>query len=281
MKAQDALENYLIYGLHIPNRKIYFGVVSSADGEPGDQSDFGHCSVALAIRAIDLMVDMNSKPIEIHMCSYGGDPYFMMALKDKILESPVKFKFYGRGRISSAATWIMAVCDERYLSEDTTIMVHNGGTWRDGESGETKMTDQSIEAEEDERLQDRLNELYAQNSKFPKSFWDLIVQRDCYMTAEEAVMLGLADEIVAPKRRLSFRKKRQAHLASTPSKRQMDVLVKRLLKRVKMDKFAKDIKIHVPEDKSEELPDYDNTQQELDKLNTNNIDNHNESDKVE
>lgn len=264
MKNKDDFESYLVYGIHIPNRKIFFGATLSSEDE--DNDDFQVNSVALAIRAIDLMVSMNTRPIEINMTSFGGSVYHMMALKDKMLESPVKFVFNGSGRISSAATWIMAIADERNLSADCTVMIHNGGTYRTEETSLTKMTDATIESEEDERMQDRLNEIYAENSRMPKEFWDLLVQRDCYMTAQETIALGLADDIIAHRKRGAFRKKRQGLLEAHPSKRQMDSIVKKLLKRVKMDKFSKEISVQVPKEEFENIPQYDNTENELQKL---------------
>jgi len=264
MKNKDDLENYLVYGIHIQNRKIFFG--SPMTSEDADD-DFGSCSVAMAIRAIDLMVSMNSKPIELHITSSGGLVYHMMGLKDKMLESPVKFIFYGRGLISSAATWILACSDERYLSQDCTVMIHNGGTHRENESGTTRMTDQTIDTEEDERLQDRLNQIFSDNSRMPKSFWDTIVQRDCYLTAEEAVMLGLADEIIPYKKRLNLRQKRQSLLKAHPTKRQMELLAKKLLARVRMNHMAKDVQVQLPVEAAEELPAYDRSELELEKLN--------------
>lgn len=265
-KDQDAFENYLAYGVHIPNRKIYFGTVSVAEGEPGDQSDFGHASVALAVRAIDLMVEMSSEPIEIHMTSYGGDPYHMLALKDKILESPVKFKFYGRGRIASAATWIMAVCDERYLAEDTVVMIHNGSTYYSNYDGKVPVTDASILAEHDEILQDRLNAIFAENSRMPKEFYDMIVKRDCYMTAKETVMLGLADEIIPHRHRGSLRKKRIEHLNTKPKPHHLQMLVNRLVKRTHQDNSQLSFVLNIAKDKVEELPVYDNSEEALNKL---------------
>lgn len=262
LKSEDAFENYLVYGIHLHNRRLYFGSSLSGDSEDGNDH-FSYDSVQLAIRAIDLMVEMSSKPIEIHMQSYGGDPYMMLALKDKILESGVQFKFYGRGRISSAATWIMAVCDERYLAEDTTVMVHNGGTWHQG--GEIKMTDASIDAREDERLQDRLNEIFAENSRMPKSFWDMIVKRDCFLTAQETVELGLADDIIPHRKRASLRKKRMEHLSNHPKPLQIQKLVNRLKNRIGLGSDMNFV-FQMPKDQHEELPKYDNTEAELHKL---------------
>jgi ATP-dependent Clp protease protease subunit len=260
MRNKDDFDTYLTYGIHIHNRKIFFGAPLGDE----NSDEFNHTSVSLAIRAIDLMVSMNSKPIELHMSSFGGSSYQMMALKDKILESPVKILFYGSGVIASSATWIMCTCDERYLSHDTTVMIHNGGTHT--VDGVINLTDQTIQAEEDERLQDRLNEVFAENSRMPKEFWDAVVQRDCFMTAHEALLLGLVDDLIPHKKRGAFRKKRQAKLEAHPTKRQMESVTKKLLKRVKMDKISKNIAIHVPADATEEFKTYDNTENELKKL---------------
>lgn len=265
-KQQDALENYLVYGIHVTNRRLYFGAVSSSEGEPGDQSDFGHASVSIAIRTIDLLVEMSSEPIEIHMTSYGGDPYFMLALKDKILESPVKFKFFGRGRIASAATWIMAVCDERYLAEDTIVMIHNGSTYYSNYTDKVPMTDATILADHDENLQDRLNQLFSDNSRMPKEFYDMIVKRDCYMTAKETIMLGLADEIIPHRHRASLRKKRMESLNNKPKAHHLQMLVNRLVKRTRQDNAQLKFTLNIAKDKLEELPEYDNTEEALTKL---------------
>lgn len=276
MKNQDAFENYLVYGIHIPNRKIHFGYLNHSETEDEYGHDFHFTSVALAIRAIDLMVTMNSKPIEIHMTSWGGCPENMLALLDKIMESPCPIKFYGRGRISSAATWIMAVADERYLAENTTIMVHDGSA---GYHGDT--TNLDIYTKENNRLQEVLNEIYAKNSRMPKDFWDAIVRRDVFLTAEEAIILGLADAIIPYKGRSQFRKGiRAKNFENPPTPAKLKKLVNRIAEQTKMVQL-KSIEIHTPHDKEEEIPEYDNTKAELKKLDIKDIDNSSESDKVE
>lgn len=262
--SSTVLEYYLGYGIDLKNRIIDFGPAITGSSEDG--SDFDYYSVNLAIRGINLMVQMsNKKPIEIHMCSYGGDPYFMMALKDKILESPVKFIFRGSGKIASAATWIMVVCDERYLSTDTTVMIHNGGIHYDGSSGEEKTTDRAIDIAHDLVLQDRLSELFAENSRMPKSFWDAVVKRDCYITAKEAYVLGLIEGITPHVKRGNLRHKREKNLKSHPSKRNLNALSKRLLERIQAnDKLT--IEVHVPEEQYEDIPEYDNSEEQLELL---------------
>ena len=152
-----------------------------------------------------MAADAPNKPIEIHMNSYGGDPYAMLRLHDAILCSPCQIRFYGGGSIMSSATWIMAVCDERYLYPNATVMVHDGS-----EEMEGKHTDVQIGAMESKRLQELLYDIYANNSKMPRAFWQEVCQRDLYLTAEEAIWLGLADKLVEYKKRGNLRKLRQS-----------------------------------------------------------------------
>ncbi len=231
--ARTELENHLAYGVDEKTRKIFFGV-------PIDSSHSGHehvstDSIGHVIRAMDKMItDYPKKPIEIHMNSYGGDPYSLLYLHDYILASSCQVKFYGGGAIMSAATWIMAVCDERYLYPNTTVMVHNG--W---EGEEASYSDFHIFADESKRLQELLYKIYADNSHMPKDFWREVCQRDLYLTAKETISLGLADKIIEPKKRGNFRKMRDHLLNKTPDQKTLTAISNRLLARIGQNKLTK------------------------------------------
>lgn len=226
MAEKSDLTDALVYGIDLKARKIYFGVtLDTGEENPGD---FSQASVELAIRALHRMAnDGPGKPIEIHMNSYGGDPYAMLRLHDEILSCPCQVKFYGGGAIMSAATWVMAACDERYLYTHATIMVHDGS-----EGYEGKHTDVQINASESKRLQGLLYDLYAANSRMPKDFWQEVCQRDLYLSAPEAVSLGLADKIVEPKKRGNLRKMRQAAFKKGPTSDEMKSLVGDIYSRI-------------------------------------------------
>jgi len=227
------LTDFLVYGIDLKSRRIYFG--TNLDMAEESSSDFKQTSVELAIRAIHKMeMDAPSKPIEIYMNSYGGDPYAMLRLHDEILSCSCQVKFYGGGAIMSAATWIMAVCDERYLQPNSTIMVHDGSEEYGG-----KHTDAQITAAEMKRLQDVLYDIYANNSRMPKEFWEDVCQRDLYLTADEAVALGLADKIIEPKKRGNLRKARQASLRKAVDNGEMRKLINKLYARINKVKVPK------------------------------------------
>lgn len=223
--ALTELTDILIHGIDLKNRRLYFGMpVDLAE----DQHDFKSATVELAIRSLHkLASDAPKKSIEIHMSSYGGDPYAMLRLHDEILSLPCQVKFFGGGPIMSAATWIMAACDERYLYPNATVMIHDGSFHTEG-----KHTDVQISAAEDKRLQELLYDIYANNSRMPKAFWREVCQRDLYLTAKEAITLGLADKIVEPKKRGNLRKMRQAALNKKPQASELKKLVNELYSRI-------------------------------------------------
>jgi len=221
------LTDNLAYGIDLKNRRIYFGInLDSADVD--ESTDFSMSSVEYAVRALHRMAtDAPGKPIEIHMSSPGGDPYAMLRLYDEIHACPCQVKFFGGGIIMSSATWVMAACDERFLHPNTTIMVHDG---MDGFEG--KHTDAQIAAAEMKRLQDLLYDIYAANSRMPKEFWEDVCQRDLFLTASEAVSLGLADKVLEPKKRGNLRKMRYATLKKEPDNKEMKTLVKSIYSRI-------------------------------------------------
>lgn len=231
-KAKTDLETELVYGIDCRTRRISFG--HSLGSIEEDNGDLTQTSVELAVRAIRRMESEHpSRPIEIHMNSYGGDVTSMLYLHDIIEASTCQFKFYGGGAIQSSATWVMAVCDERYLYRNSTIMVHNGTP----DSNAGKSTDDSIiSTEEQKRTNYLLDELYSNNSIMPRKFWHVVCKRDLILTAHEAVQLGLADKVIEPKKRGNLRKLRSAHLKKAiENPKALKTLVNRLYKRVDID----------------------------------------------
>jgi len=256
-KNYDAIQLYFDYGVDLLKRRIYFGDPAYEDG-----NDFDFCSVATAIRAIDKMLDLSNKPIEIHMSSYGGEIDMMHALIDKIQESPCQFKFYGSGMIMSCAAWTMAVCDERHVSQHTRIMVHHGS---DGAEG--TMTEIQIRVKETELAIEQGVEILAKNTRMPKTFWKSIMKQDLFLNAEEAKDLGLVDNIIEYKKRGNFRRGvRAKNFASTPSASKLKILIKKLFKRTELADNLKDIQVQVPKEEFENFEEVDNTEEELNKL---------------
>jgi ATP-dependent protease ClpP protease subunit len=244
----DTLDSVITTGIDLKNRRIYFGALLESHHDSG--SDFNWHNIELCIRAIHMMESQAPhKPIEIHMSSCGGDPLDMLRLIDCIEYSTCQFKFFGGGRIMSAATWIMACCDERYLYKNTTVLIHDSPS-DGGILLPSQLSNMNIDVDHENKLQNRLNQIYADNSRMPKEFWDEIVKRDTLLSAEETVMLGLADKVLEPKKRGNLRKVRQASLAKHPDSKDLNKLIKDLRHRTYMPKSSK-IELHIPEEQED------------------------------
>lgn len=238
----DLMDSVIVHGIDTKNRRIYFGSVDASDEEG---SDFTWRSVERAIRAIHIMEsEAPKKPIELYMSSPGGCPYALLRLYDAIQNSSCQIKFFGSGEICSAATWIMACCDERYLTPNTYVLIHDSGSYETGEIP-AKLTDAYIAIDQERRLQDRLNKIYTDNSRMPLEFWTEIVKRDTWLSAEETIMLGLADKIVEPKKRGNLRKARMNSLKVDPDKKEMQKLLKNISNRSYVNKLHK-MELHIP-----------------------------------
>lgn len=234
MAVVTELTDNLAYGVDLKNRRIYFGVnLDTADAD--DSTSFTLSSVEMAVRAMHRMAtEAPNKPIELHMSSYGGDTYAMLRLHDEILACPCQVKFFGSGPIMSSASFIMSICDERNLHPNTVVMVHELSS-----GGGGKHTDIKIDAAENNRLMNQLCSIYEANSRMPLEFWLDITQRDVYLTASEAVSLGLADRILEPKKRGNLRKARQAAMRKEIDEKDMKNLVKSIYERTNRTRIPK------------------------------------------
>lgn len=250
IKEKTEFQEILACGADFKNRRIYFGLDAEEEDEAGG---FSWSSVETAIRALHKMVaDYPKKPIELHMSSCGGDPTNMMRLYDEIQACPCRIIFIGGGQIASAATWIMAGCDERRVHKNTEILIHDGFS----ELSSDRHTEFMINSTSIDAQQKFLDQIFASNSRMPVEFWADISQRDCYLTPEEALKLGLIDKIIEPLKRGTLRKSRTALLSQHPDKKELSSLIKDIHKRQRRVKISK-IEVHVPEE-------FDDTSLEVD-----------------
>ena len=100
----------------------------------------------------------------------------------------------GIGSNASAATFLLSsgAKGKRLLLPHATVMIHQPSS----ASGQAKITDLEIDLKEGIRLKRLLNELIAKNTGQPISKIEKDVDRDYWMTAEEAKKYGLVDKVI-------------------------------------------------------------------------------------
>ncbi len=139
-----------------------------------------------------------ARPVNMYVSTHGGvasDMFSILDVMDMVKKNTCDIHTYGVGKVMSAGVPILAAGTKgkRRIGKNCRIMLHNvlagaGGTIFNMEN----------ELEEIKWVQDSYIETLASYTKMTKSKIKkmLKTQRDVYISAEEAIELGIADEII-------------------------------------------------------------------------------------
>jgi ATP-dependent Clp protease protease subunit len=115
----------------------------------------------------------------------------MLGTIDYFKSLPVKVNTHCFGACMSAAAVILACgTGVRSMSENSTVMVHEGSAFEVG-----KTSDVIKGADHLKKLQKNINRILGNVTKKPQEFWNKICKQDTYLTAEEALNFGIIDKI--------------------------------------------------------------------------------------
>lgn len=132
-------------------------------------------------------------PVEVHINSYGGDVFEGIAIMNALRDYEAEVTVIVDGIAASAASYIaVGGADLLVMQESASLMVHDAWADVSGNSAEIRR-----QAEELERMSDVIAQIYADKSGTPVEEWREAMAEDAYFSAEEAVLVGLADEIRA------------------------------------------------------------------------------------
>ena len=149
---------------------------------------------SLTAQLILLESDSGTKPIHFYINSPGGVVTSGMAIYDTMqyIKSPVYT--YVMGQAASMGSLLAQAGDpgHRYMLPHARHMIHQPSG---GASGQA--TDIQIHAEEIIKLKKELTQVYVKHNSKEKTFDELSndMERDKFMTAQEALDYGLIDEI--------------------------------------------------------------------------------------
>ena len=146
-----------------------------------------------------LQAEDPKKDIFFYINSPGGSVYDAMAIFDTMQYVTNDVQTVGIGMQASAAAFLLSsgTKGKRFLLPNATVMIHQPSYGTQG-----KITDMEIDLKEGLRLKQHLNEIMAKNTgqKLDKIKDDM--ERDYWMTSDEAKKYGLVDKVITtpPKR---------------------------------------------------------------------------------
>lgn len=178
----------------LPYTELANGVVSVV-GDIGGQIAATLPSIYLYCKAA------RKKTLTILLSSPGGDAYDALAIYDemRLFRPWVKTVVVAMGCIASAASMVVLQgADKRLALPHTRVMVHEVARVSVGMERYSTMEDVRSEMK---ALMDVILDIMAQRSGRSVEEWRTVVQRrDTWMSAEQALELGLLDGIVSSAR---------------------------------------------------------------------------------
>jgi ATP-dependent Clp protease protease subunit len=178
-----------IYSLLLRERIVFLGQ------EVDDQ---------IANLIISQMLFLEAQDPEKDICLYinspGGIAYAGMAIYDVIQHVRPEVSTICVGMAMSAAAMILCAGTpgKRLALPNARIMIHQGSAGARGAP-----SDMAIQLREVLAMTERMAEIIAHHSGRPTEQVQRDIDRDYFMSAEEAVAYGLIDDIIAPRRGLS------------------------------------------------------------------------------
>jgi len=173
---------YDIYSRLLKDRIIFLG---------GDIEDY---RANLVIAQLLFLQNENAETdISLYINSPGGIITSGMAVYDTMQFVGCDVRTYCIGQASSMAAVLLAAGTKgkRYVLPNSRVLIHQPMGGARGTA-----TDIGIQAEEILRMRERLNEILAEHTGQPLEQIEKDVDRDRFMSAQQAVEYGLADEIV-------------------------------------------------------------------------------------
>lgn len=153
------------------------------------------CNVLIA-QLLFLEAENPEMPINMYINSPGGSVYDGLGVYDVMnyIKSPVHT--YVTGMAASMGSFLAQAGEpgHRYLMPRSITMIHQPSSGTKG-----KISDMEIDYLESMRIKKEMTELYVQHNSRGVSYdtFEKLLDRDKWLTAPQAVELGLADQIVS------------------------------------------------------------------------------------
>ena len=157
-----------------------------------------HDGMATLISAQLLFLEAEnpSKDISMYINSPGGIVTAGLSIYDTMQYIRPRVSTLVVGQAASLGSLLLAAGEPglRYSLPNSRVMVHQPSGGYQGQA-----TDILIHARETEKLKRRLNEIYVHHTGKSLTEVEEALERDRFMTADEAKDWGLIDEVVAPR----------------------------------------------------------------------------------
>ena len=154
---------------------------------------FDQVAAVMCAQLLFLESDNPSKDISVYINSPGGVVSAGLAIYDTMqyIRSPVSTLCIGQAASMGSLLLCAGAKGKRYATPNSRVMVHQPSGGAQGQAADIE-----IQAREILTLRKRLNEIYVRHTGQTLESIEAKLERDSYMSAEEARDYGLVDQVV-------------------------------------------------------------------------------------
>ncbi len=181
-KSHDGERAYDIYSRLLKDRIIFLG----------DEVNQHTANIVVA-QLLYLAYEDPKKDIQLYINSPGGSVYDGLGIYDTIQHIAPDVQTIGIGLQASMGAFLLSsgTKGKRFALPSSRIMIHQPSSGTQG-----KITDQEISLREGIFLKGRLNEILAKNTGQKLSKIEKDMERDFWLSADEAKEYGIIDEVI-------------------------------------------------------------------------------------
>lgn len=178
---------YDLYSLLIKKRIVM------VEGQVDDTMASIVCASLLYMNS-DISGEGRSKePITMYVNSPGGSVLAGLAIYDVMRSIEAPITTIGTGMQASMGSILLVAGDERKMTRNSYYMIHQPLS---GNGQSTQLTDIEIGADFTKRLKEQLTDIYVRHTGLKHEYWDIVLNRDTWLSAEQAKKMGVISEII-------------------------------------------------------------------------------------
>lgn len=164
------------------------------DSDTGIFMDFIQEKCISPAKVTDALKEANGDDVQLAISSRGGDVYVGAEIYTILKQYPGKVTGVIQGLAASAASVIAEACDHLVISPVAQMMIHRTSTDASGNKNDMEYTAEVLDTAD----QSIVNAYVNKTGKKPDAILKML-DKGTYLTAQQAVEQGFADEILSDK----------------------------------------------------------------------------------
>lgn len=192
--TKESIDRFYDYDIFPESRTLYMGSVTTFDGE---ETGTDYAMAERLIKGLHVLEHASAdKPITIIMNNGGGYVDHGFAIYDAIKACSCHVTIKVIGSAQSMGSIILQAADHRIMSPNATFMIHYGSTGLQGHTKDVYAQVEMVKRQDELMVDIFMEKIKEKDPTYSRKKFETMINFDKYIHAQEALELGLIDEIL-------------------------------------------------------------------------------------